>query len=100
MMVRGISERYRTELTARTIQARFSVLIREALLPSCPSSVQKTVARVIGVRIFLEQELWGINEVSFVRFVHGALAGSLAKRGARIQKPSSIHALLPEVEWR
>jgi hypothetical protein len=70
------------------------------LLQGSSSSVEKTVARVIGVRIFLEQELWGINEVSFVRFVHGALAGSLAKRGARIQKPSSIHALLPEVEWR
>jgi hypothetical protein len=39
------------------------------LWKGCPSSVQKTVARVIGVRILLERELWGINEISFVRFV-------------------------------
>jgi len=69
--------------------------------PVSPSSVQKTVARVIVVRIFLERELWGINEISFVRFVFNrALAGSLAKRMARNQKPSSSQALVPELKRR
>jgi hypothetical protein len=35
-----------------------------------------------------------------IRAFNWAVAGSLAKRGARFQKPSSIQALLPEVEWR
>jgi hypothetical protein len=52
------------------------------LLQGSSSSVEKTVARVIGVRIFLEQELWGINEVSFVRFVHGTGRFTRQARGA------------------
>jgi hypothetical protein len=36
-------------------------------------------SRAIGVRIFLERELWGINEISFSdSYVKQALAGSLA----------------------